>query len=107
MGGPFSGQSASRPTADNHVQAQAAAPWPRWLRLTEAVRYSGLGKDRLKSLARSGRIVGFPDPEDQRGRTGKGVWVFDRESLDAFRLGQAGLEPVKRAVLEGRRRIGL
>lgn len=88
-------------------------PWPRWLGLDEAAEYAGLGRDRLKALACERKVVGFPDPEDRRGgnrKTGKpseGRWIFDRESLDAYRLEQAGLGPVKKAVLASQGRLGL
>lgn len=88
-------------------------PWPRWLGLDEAAEYAGLGRDRLKALALQRKVVGFPDPEDRRGgnrKTGQasqGRWIFDRESLDAYRLEQAGLETVRQAVLASRERLGL
>lgn len=82
--------------------------WPRWLRLKDAAKYSALGPDRLKKLAKSGDIVGFPDPEDGRGAAkGDGVWIFDRQSIDDYRLGQAGDGPVRLAVLAGRKRLGI
>ena len=58
---------------------------PRWLKLKEAIRYSAIGKNRLKQLAQGGEIVGFSDPD-----SGRGDWIFDRESLDQYRLNQAG-----------------
>ncbi len=60
---------------------------PRWLRLRDAVRYSGLGKMRLKELALSGEIIGGQDDGDRRGG-GEGTWVFDRQSIDRWRLRQ-------------------
>lgn len=61
------------------------AALPRWIRLREAVAYSAIGKMRLKKLAEAGAIVGFPDPD-----SGRGDWIFDRYSIDAYREGQAG-----------------
>lgn len=64
---------------------------PRWLRLADAVRYSGLSKARLKALAKAREIVGGPDPGDRRGCSedrGDGTWVFDRDSIDRWRLAQ-------------------
>ena len=58
---------------------------PRWLKLKEACRYSAIGKDRLKKLALAGEIIGYSDPD-----SGRGDWIFDRESLDQYRLNQAG-----------------
>ena len=83
-------------------------PWPRWLGLDEAAEYASMGRDRLKALAQAGDLVGFPDPEDRRGgRKSAGRWIFDRESLDAYRLGQAGLGPLRVAVLAGTEKWGL
>ena len=58
---------------------------PRWLKIKEAVRYSAIGKDRLKQLAADGIIIGFNDPD-----SGRGDWIFDRHSLDHYREDQAG-----------------
>lgn len=52
---------------------------PRWLRLKEAAAYSSIGTQRLIRLALAGRVDGFQDRE-----TKKGVWIFDRHSLDAY-----------------------
>ena len=54
---------------------------PRWLKLRQAALYSSIGQKKLKSLAEKGEIVGYPDPE-----TEKGVWVFDRLSIDKYRM---------------------
>jgi len=54
---------------------------PRWLKTNAAAKYSGIGVARLKSLAGSGQIVGYKDPESARGD-----WIFDRESIDQYRL---------------------
>jgi hypothetical protein len=82
-------------------------PWPRWLRLAQAREYSGLSERRLKALARERTVIGFPDPDDRRGSIGEGVWIFDRESLDAYRLDQAGAGVVHKAVLASRGKLGL
>lgn len=88
--------------------AMIMRPWPRWLGLDEAAEYASMGRDRLKALAQAGDLVGFPDPEDRRGGSkSAGRWIFDRESLDAYRLGQAGLGPLQSAVVAGRKRLGL
>ena len=57
---------------------------PRWLKLKAAMVYSAIGRDRLKALAQSGELLGFPDPD-----SGRGDWIFDRLSLDAYREAQA------------------
>ena len=56
----------------------------RWLNMSDAIEYSGLGRDRLKRLAMSGDIVGFQDTDDHN------KWIFDRKSIDDFRQNQAG-----------------
>ena len=58
---------------------------PRWLKLKDAARDSAIGKDRLKQLAGAEQVVGFSDPGNKRGD-----WIFDRLSLDRYRLNQAG-----------------
>lgn len=65
--------------------------YPRWMKLKTAAFYSGVGKERLKDLARDGHIKGFQDPDSKRGD-----WVFDRLSLDLYRENQAG-EPYQKA----------
>jgi hypothetical protein len=55
------------------------------MKLKIAAFYSGIGKERLKSLARDGRIKGFQDPDSKRGD-----WIFDKKSLDIYRENQAG-----------------
>lgn len=73
---------------------------PRWLKLKVASKYSALGQHRLKELAANRIIRGFKDPDSVRGD-----WIFDRESLDAYRMRQAGNEATARekalAILNG------
>ena len=59
--------------------------WPRWLKAREAARYVGLGVKTLKARAQdpASPIKGAPDPDSRRGD-----WIFDRESLDAYREAQ-------------------
>ena len=57
----------------------------RWLKLKQACVYSAIGINRLVQLAEQGKIRAFKDPDD-----GRHPWIFDRESIDAYRLGQAG-----------------
>ena len=54
---------------------------PRWLRLKQAALYSSIGQKKLKQLAEAGDIAGYSDPNSKRGD-----WIFDRESLDSYRL---------------------
>ncbi len=54
---------------------------PRWLKLSAAAKYSSINAKRLKLLAESGHIVGYQDPDTTRGD-----WIFDRESIDQYRL---------------------
>ena len=66
----------------------------RWLKLKAAAAYSAIGKTRLKQLAKSGAVVGFPDPESKRRD-----WIFDKNSLDEYRIGQSGAGFVKQKTL--------
>lgn len=54
---------------------------PRWMKLVTAAHYSGYGQKKLKKLAKEGKIRGYQDPDSDRGD-----WVFDRESIDEYRL---------------------
>ncbi|MFH1984824.1 MAG: helix-turn-helix domain-containing protein [Pseudomonadota bacterium] len=56
---------------------------PRWLTLKAAAAYSAIGRQRLIDMARSGAIRGGQDQD-----SGRGEWIFDRESIDAYREGQ-------------------
>lgn len=71
---------------------------PRWLKASQASAYSALSKRRLVQLCQDGEIVGYQDTGDQRGPKGRGVWVFDRNSIDAYHLRQSGQDRVKLAV---------
>ena len=57
---------------------------PRWLTMKQAAVYASLGQKRLILLAKSKAIVGFQDDSCKTR-----PWIFDKESIDAFRLGQA------------------
>jgi len=54
---------------------------PRWMKLSVAANYSGYGMSKLKELATRGSIRGYQDPDSKRGD-----WVFDKESIDEYRL---------------------
>jgi hypothetical protein len=54
------------------------------MKLRQASQWSSIGIKRLKSLAESGVIIGFQDPD-----AGTGEWIFDRYSIDEYRLRQA------------------
>jgi len=75
--------------------------YPRWLSLKAAAQYSGLGRHRLKALARQRVIKGFQDPDSKRHD-----WVIDRLSLDHYREGQMTQMTVREkalAILRGDR----
>ena len=61
--------------------AEKLTAQPRWLKLRQAAVYSGIGQKKLKDLAEQGSIIGYPDPD-----TKKGCWIFDRLSIDEYRL---------------------
>ena len=54
---------------------------PRWMKLTAAIKYSGYGRVKLLELAERKDIIGYQDPDSARGD-----WIFDKESIDAYRL---------------------
>ncbi len=54
---------------------------PRWLKLTAAIKYSGYGRVALLNLANEGLIKAYQDPDSKRGD-----WVFDKRSIDEYRL---------------------
>jgi hypothetical protein len=82
---------------------------PRWMKLTTttkrkviggteviitkmgAVDYVSMNKDRLKALAQDPEspVDGYPDPD-----SGRGDWIFDRESLDEYRMQQSGRDVI-------------
>ena len=74
--------------------------WPRWLSLKQAAEYAHLGQKRLKQLACEGLITGGQDPD-----SGRGDWIFDRDSLDSYRLSQHAVKA--RADAEIRRALGI
>lgn len=61
------------------AMAEVVLSWPRWLKTTQAARYSGLSAKTLRRLAREGEIKAY--------RHGKDL-VFDRESIDQYFLRQ-------------------
>jgi hypothetical protein len=61
--------------------AREFAITPRWLKLTAAAKYASINKTRLKNLAIEEKILGYQDPDSTRGD-----WIFDKESLDDYRL---------------------
>lgn len=67
---------------------------PRWIKLIPAAKYSSIGKDRLKDLAKKGIIIGFSDPDNKRGD-----WLFDKESIDNYQLKKAP-ETIKQKMVE-------
>ena len=55
----------------------------RWLKLKQATKYANYGKTKLMNLAMEGKIKGYQDKESKRGD-----WIFDKKSIDEFRLQQ-------------------
>ena len=76
------------PQADMSLQ-------PRWFKLKAAVQYSGISRERLKRLAKEGRIQGYRCPESKRGD-----WYFDRLSIDCFHEHQIEISSPKQIVLD-------
>jgi len=74
----------------------------RWLSLKEASSYANIGGKRLKFLALDGIIRGCKDPD-----SGRGDWIFDRESIDGYRLSQMTVEGPKEKALAILRGVGL
>ena len=70
----------------------------RWLKLKEAAIYSGIGRNRLKILAERGEIIGFSDPD-----SGRGDWIFDKNSIDEYRKLQSGQLRQKALEIMGRK----
>lgn len=62
------------------------AGWPRWMSLKMAAEYSQYGQKKLIELAASKKIRGFQDSELKTG-----PWIFDKESIDAYRMEQAAM----------------
>lgn len=52
---------------------------PRWMTLKQAVAYANIGQKRMKALADAGEIAGYQED------TGRGDWIFDKESIDRYR----------------------
>lgn len=77
---PLASMIANQVAAVISVQETAG----RWLKLKEAALYSSIGRKRLVQLAENGRVTGFQDPD-----SGRGDWIFDRQSLDEYRLIQS------------------
>jgi hypothetical protein len=71
----------------------------RWIKLKEATKYAAICKSKLKELAASGVIRGAKDPDSERGD-----WIFDRQSLDAYREAQMSPMTAREKALEIMRR---
>ena len=76
------------PKADMSLQ-------PRWFKLKAAVQYSGIARERLKRLAKEGRIQGYKCAE-----SGRGDWYFDRISIDQYHEHQIEISSPKQIVLD-------
>jgi hypothetical protein len=68
---------------------------PRWLKLGDAAKYAAIGKHRLIALAKNGKVRGFQDTD-----SGRGDWIFDRHSLDAYREGQIAEQDTRLIALD-------
>jgi len=51
---------------------------PRWMNVKQAARYSNIGEQRLKAMAKAKVIKGAKD------ETGNKAWFFDKESIDSY-----------------------
>lgn len=56
---------------------------PKWVKLNQAVRYSGITKDRLIQLAKAKKVDGFKDPDLETR-----PWIFDLDSIEQYRRSQ-------------------
>jgi hypothetical protein len=86
-------------TPQIEIMPVAAGIPPRWLKIGQAAKWAAIGKKRLVALAESGDVIGFRDTGSDRGD-----WIFDRYSLDEYRIRQADpAETRKRAlkILDG------
>jgi len=82
---------------DLHLACAVVRPWPEWLRIRDAVDYSGMSRRRLLALLRSGEIQGYQDQSDRRGPRGAGTWWIRRVSIDHYHERQAGLDAIEAA----------
>lgn len=53
----------------------------RWMKLSAATMYSSYSRSKLLELAERKDIIGYQDPDSLRGD-----WIFDKESIDDYRL---------------------
>jgi hypothetical protein len=67
----------------------------RWIKLKEATKYGSICKSRLINLAISGVIRGAQDPDSKHKD-----WIFDRQSIDAYREAQMSRVSAKEKALE-------
>lgn len=93
----------------DHFSKTELRPWPEWLPLAEAAQYARMSRDKLRLLVDAGKVVGYANPDFQRGPKNKsaGEWWVQRASIDAYHESLAGLGPVQAAILAHRRRVGL
>jgi len=62
----------------------------RWMKLSAAVFYSSYSRAQLLKLAQRKDIIGYQDPDSERGD-----WIFDKESIDSYRLSHVFAEKQK------------
>ena len=66
--------------------AERISVQPRWLKLKQAALYSSIGQKELIRLAENNKITGFKDNSLKTK-----PWIFDKESIDKYRAGQASI----------------
>lgn len=71
--------------------AEKVSAQPRWLSTAQATKYARIGKNKVKRLAQEGKIRGYPDEE-----SGRGDWIFDRLSLDKYRMAPLEMSNAKK-----------
>lgn len=54
---------------------------PRWMKLIAASQYSGYSRAQLLKLAKKKLVIGYQDPDSKRGD-----WIFDKQSIDEYRI---------------------
>jgi hypothetical protein len=90
-----SGSQIGSGSVRDRIICGGTAMQPRWLKLKDASEYASLGQKRLVQLALDGVIRGFKDPD-----SGRSEWIFDRISIDEYRMNQADPAKEKAKVLK-------
>ena len=63
-----------------------------WWPMSKVVSHFGIGKKKLKELAASGEVEGYPNPHFRRGggKNSEGEWFFSVKSLHEYHLRMGG-----------------